>query len=178
MTISKHKYTQLLRRSGSQKRKRTLSRAKYARVLPAFGKMGLSRPQELYLDQIAAIAVKEIAGWKCERCYTTEGLQHHHAVGKRRKKTIRHKVSNGFALCGGCHMKAEQDGIEFAQWAIKRRGQEWWDDLQAQSRELKVWREFTIVLAYLLTFIKPETIKRLNVKVPLDEKIEIETMGL
>lgn len=126
---------------------------KRIRKLPVFGRMTISPAQEKALDTLWAIAVKARAGYKCEKCFKNEGLQAHHAVGKRRNKTLRHVVSNGFSLCAGHHMWSEQDGIDFAQWAIKQRGQKWWDDLKAYGREVKVWKDFTLMKEYLNSFI-------------------------
>jgi hypothetical protein len=131
-----------------------LRRKKFKKVfLPAFGRMTITPGQEKVLDELWSKAVKVVAGFKCERCGNTEQLQSHHAVGKRRNKTLRHVVSNGFCLCAGHHMGAEQNGIEFAVWAIKKRGQQWWDDLQVQGRSVKQWKEFSLIKKYLESFI-------------------------
>lgn len=126
---------------------------KRIRKLPVFGRMTLTTGQERELDILWAKAVKARAGNRCERCLTTEGLQAHHAVGKRRNKTLRHVVSNGFSLCAGHHMWAEQDGIAFAVWAIEQRGQKWWDDLRVYGRQVKLWKEFSVIKKYLESFI-------------------------
>lgn len=126
---------------------------KRIRNLPVFGRMTLSRAQEEQLDTLWAKAVKERAGYKCEKCYKTETLQSHHAIG-RRNKTLRHVVSNGFSLCAKHHMEAEQNGIEFAIWAINARGQKWWDELNIYGREVKIWKEFSVIKKYLESFLK------------------------
>lgn len=126
---------------------------KKIRKLPAFGRMTLTKGQERELDTLWSRAVKARSGGKCEACYAVrEGLQAHHAIG-RRNKTLRHMVSNGFSLCAKHHMWAEQNGIAFAVWALKERGQKWWDDLQASARDVKVWKDFTIIKKYLESFI-------------------------
>lgn len=125
---------------------------KRIRILPIFGRMTLSKPQELALDALWAKAVKARAWECCEYCKKTGRLEAHHVIG-RRNKTLRHVVSNGFALCHAHHRFAEQNGIKFALWAISARGQKWWDDLEAYAREVKVWKDFTVIKAYLESFI-------------------------
>ncbi len=116
--------------------------------------MTLTRSQEKALDTLWSQAVKARASGTCEMCcYKHERLEAHHAVGKRRNKTLRHVVSNGFSLCHAHHRFAEQDGIAFAEWAIKKRGQQWWDDLKAYGRNVKVWKDYTIIKAYLESFL-------------------------
>lgn len=124
------------------------------RSLPIFGRMTLTRGQEKELDRLWAIAVKKRAWDKCEveNCWN-ENLQAHHIKG-RRNKTLRHIVSNGCSLCAKHHMWAEQNGVDFAQWIIKNRGKKWWDDLNEYAREVKVWKDFTIVKQYLNEFIE------------------------
>ena len=122
------------------------------RKLPVFGRMTLTRGQEVALDALWAKAVKARASLRCERCAKSEPLQAHHCVG-RRNKTLRHVVSNGCCLCAGCHFFAEQNGIAFAKWIIERRGEAWWDGLQVQARQVKTYKEFTIIKTYLESFL-------------------------
>lgn len=123
------------------------------RPLPAFGRMTLSRGQEKSLDELWAKAVKARASGRCEKCgYAHERLEAHHAVG-RRNKTLRHIISNGFSLCHSHHRWAEQDGIAFAEWAIKQRGQAWWDGLKVYGREIKIFKEYSVVKNYLEAFL-------------------------
>lgn len=129
-------------------------RFKKVRSLPVFGRMSLTSGQEKALDTLWSQAVKARAGNKCEYCPKVEGLQAHHAVGKRWKQSLRHVVSNGVSLCARHHMWAEQHGIEFAQWIISIRGQKWYDDLAEYSREIKVFKDYSVIKAYLESFIK------------------------
>ena len=59
----------------------------------------------------------------------------------------------GVVSVGGCHMWAEQNGIDFAKWIIAKRGDDWWDNLQVKSRGLKIFKEFTVVKSYLESFL-------------------------
>lgn len=125
---------------------------KKIRKSPIFGRMGITRAQEIQLDALWSKAVKARAGNRCEMCFKSEGLQSHHCVG-RRNKSLRHIVSNGCCLCAGHHFYAEQNGIAFSKWIIDRRGDQWWNMLQAQGREVKVYKEFTVVKKYLEAFL-------------------------
>lgn len=126
---------------------------KRIRKLPNFGRMTLTKGQEKELDSLWSIAVKKRAWECCERCHKRDTLQSHHVIG-RRNKTLRHIVSNGCCLCARHHMQAEQDGVEFSFWIIKKRGQKWWDDLNAYAREVKVYKDYTIIKKYLTEFIE------------------------
>lgn len=125
---------------------------KNIRKLPVFGRMALSKAQEGVLDTLWAKAVKKRAGDRCEKCFRTENLQSHHVVG-RRNKTLRHIVSNGCSLCAKHHMWAEQNGVDFAKWILEKRGEAWWNYLQVQARQLKTFKEFTVLKTYLEGFI-------------------------
>lgn len=125
---------------------------KKIRKSPAFGRMTLSRGQETALDTLWAKAVKARAWEVCERCLRHGPLQAHHVIG-RRNKALRHIVSNGCSLCPSHHMWAEQNGVAFAKWIIEKRGEEWWDSLQIQARQLKTFKEYTLVKTYLEAFL-------------------------
>lgn len=122
------------------------------RNLPIFGRMTITKGQEKELDRLWAIAVKKRAWDLCEKCGKREPLQSHHVIG-RRNKTLRHIVSNGCCLCAGCHMYVEQNGVNFGIWIINKRGQKWWNDLNLYAREVKVWKDFSIIKKYLEEFI-------------------------
>lgn len=122
------------------------------RKLSNFGRNSLTKCQEGVLDSIWSRAVKARAGNHCERCSKSEPLNSHHVIG-RRNKTLRHVVSNGCCLCVGCHFYAEQNGVAFAQWILEKRGDQWWSSLQVMARQVKVFKEFTVVKAYLESFL-------------------------
>ena len=126
---------------------------KNIRKLPPFGRMTLTRGQEKDLDELWARAVKARAGNRCEMCVSArEGLQAHHVIG-RRNKTLRHIVSNGCSLCPKHHFYAEQNGVGFTKWIIGSRGESWWDSLQEQARQVKVWKEYSVIKKYLESFL-------------------------
>lgn len=129
------------------------TRLKRIRTLPVFGRMTLTKGQETALDTIWAKAVKARAWETCEYCLKSGiRLEAHHVIG-RRNKSLRHLVSNGVSLCHAHHRFAEQNGVAFAEWILKKRGQDWWDSLQAYGREIKIFKDYTIVKAYLESFL-------------------------
>lgn len=121
------------------------------RIVTPF-RMTISRGQEIVLDTLWAKAVKARAGNRCEMCLGSPPLQAHHVIG-RRNKTLRHVVSNGCSLCPKHHMHAEQNGVAFAKWIVERRGEQWWNELQALGRELKCWKDYTVIKTYLESFL-------------------------
>lgn len=126
---------------------------KRIRPLPIFGRMTLTTGQEKALDELWSKAVKARAGYICEVTLRSGiRLESHHFFG-RRNKSLRHVVSNGFCLSHDKHRWAEEQPAEFIKWAIKSRGQKWFDDLQAYSREVKVWKDYSVIKKYLESFI-------------------------
>lgn len=125
---------------------------KNIRKTSLFGRMTLTKGQETALDALWSKAVKARAGNRCEVCLTVFTLQSHHVIG-RRNKAVRHVVSNGCSLCAKHHMFAEQNGVAFAEWILKSRGQEWWNQLQAKSCAIKVFKEYTVIKQYLEAFL-------------------------
>lgn len=143
-------YKQLLKKASRSQSKPRLPKV---RPLPVFGRMTLTRGQEKALDTLWAQAVKARASGKCEMCcQKKETLQAHHVIG-RRNKTLRHVVSNGCSLCPAHHMYAEQNGVAFAKWIIEKRGEEWWTALESLGRELKCFKDYTVIHAYLESFL-------------------------
>lgn len=123
------------------------------RALPVFGRMSLSKGQEQALDTLWSAAVKARAWQTCEKCLKSGiRLESHHFYG-RRNKTLRHMVSNGFSLCHTHHRWAEEQPAEFLEWAIKKRGQQWFEELRALSHVFKTYREYAVIKTYLESFI-------------------------
>lgn len=126
---------------------------KRIRPLPIFGRMSLTKGQENSLDELWSKAVKTRASNMCEACLRSGiRLESHHFYG-RKNKHLRHVVSNGFSLCHTHHRWAEEQPAEFIEWAVHSRGQKWYDDLAIQARELKVWKEYSVVKVYLESFL-------------------------
>ena len=126
---------------------------KNIRTLPLFGRMGLTIGQEKVLDDLWSKAVKARAGNRCEVTLRSGiRLESHHFYG-RRNLSVRWIVSNGFSLGHDKHRWAEEQPAEFIAWAIKSRGQKWFDDLQIQSRQVKTFKEFTVIKKYLEGFL-------------------------
>ena len=123
------------------------------RKLSNFGRIGLSKAQEGVLDSIWSRAVKARAGQRCEYCLKSGiRLESHHFYG-RRNKSLRWVVSNGFSLAHDKHRWAEEQPAEFIAWAIKSRGQQWFDDLSAMSRQIKTWKDYSVIKKYLESFL-------------------------
>ena len=97
---------------------------------------------EKKLDILWSKAVKVIAGYRCEVCGRTGNrLNSHHFFGRRTKGT-RWDEKNGFCLCAGCHIlnasfSAHQTPSLFHEWAIKKRGEEWYESLKERFQEFK-----------------------------------------
>ena len=88
------------------------------------------------LDKLWSHAVKQRVGFKCEYCGKESYLNSHH-VFSRSNFSTRWDLSNGFCLCAGCHtlknFSAHKAPLEFAEWMIEQRGQEWYDDLKRRA---------------------------------------------
>lgn len=126
---------------------------KTIRRVPIFGRMTLTKGQEKELDALWARAVKARAGERCEVTLKSGiRLEAHHFFG-RRKKSLRHIVSNGFSLSHDKHRWAEEQPSEFIAWAIKSRGQGWFDALEIQGRQIKVFKEYSVIKKYLESFL-------------------------
>ena len=123
------------------------------RKLPTFGRMGITKAQKAILDSLWSQAVKARAGQRCE-VTLRKGirLESHHFYG-RRNLSVRWVVSNGFSLGHDKHRWAEEQPAEFMAWAIKSRGQQWFEDLQMQSRMLKTFKEYRLIKEYLESFL-------------------------
>lgn len=122
-----------------------LSRVDYKFLLDKTSGQGFSKAVQCgkrtnlkkYLDDKWREAVREKAGNICERCGRTHGLEAHHVIGRRHMAT-RHLLENGILLCKNCHYNvAHQNSGLFDQWAVGKRGQEWFDRLQMLKNTTK-----------------------------------------
>lgn len=90
-----------------------------------------------FYDDLWSLAVKILAGFRCEYCLGSNCLNSHHYFGRRYQST-RYDVKNGFCLCADHHINlAHQRSGEFSQWAIRRRGQVWHELLRMKSQRVK-----------------------------------------
>ena len=48
---------------------------------------------------------------------------------------------------------AHQRSGQFHDWIVSKRGVNWWNDLQAQAKGIKVFKEYAIIKAYLESFL-------------------------
>jgi len=88
------------------------------------------------LDKLWSIAVRKIAGNRCEKCGKTKYLNAHHFYS-RSAMSVRWSIDNGFSLCSGCHalsstFSAHKTPAEFVEWAKNRRGDRWYIDVRQQ----------------------------------------------
>ena len=93
------------------------------------------------LDKAWADKVKEYG--MCEVCRKTTPLNAHHFYSIR---VVRWDVDNGFCLCVGCHVfsskfSAHKTPAEFVEWAIEKRGIQWYEDLKERKNSLIKYRD-------------------------------------
>lgn len=58
----------------------------------------------------------------------------HHVFPKSRSMNLRYSLSNGANLCRSCHYKHHLGDPSILARIIKERGQEWYEELEKQSR--------------------------------------------
>jgi len=96
------------------------------------------------LDKLWSAKVKELASHKCEICGSTEKLEAHH-IHRCKHYGVRWNVINGACLCWKCHQKsdysAHKNSLYFFREMIRRRGDDWGDELIRATVEDKNWRE-------------------------------------
>lgn len=76
----------------------------------------------------------------CEKCNKTTSLNAHHFYS-RAIRSVRWDVENGFCLCVGCHVfsskfSAHKTPAEFVEWAVKKRGEEWYESVQKKKNSV------------------------------------------
>lgn len=86
--------------------------------------------------------VKKRAGNKCEVdwCTKTKYLNAHH-IFSRNNWSTRYDLDNWIALCPSHHtfnnkFSAHRTPLEFAEWLINKRWEEWYYDLKRKSKKL------------------------------------------
>lgn len=73
----------------------------------------------------------------CEVCGKNKPLNAHHFYS-RSIRVVRWDINNGFCLCVGCHVfsskfSAHKTPAEFVEWAIEKRGDDWYNDLKIKK---------------------------------------------
>jgi len=98
------------------------------------------KTKKSWIDLLWAELVKLLAGVRCEYCGKTSYLNSHH-IFSRAKLNLRWDTDNGICLCTGHHLlsnfSAHKSPIEFYEWLKEKRGEEWYDNLRAKSREIR-----------------------------------------
>lgn len=93
-------------------------------------------------------------GNKCEMCCRQTHLNSHHIFG-RRYLALRYDINNGVALCPNCHFnKAHQQPTLFAQWIIKKRGENWHNLLLLKTQQITKHLDEFLIEAELKEIIK------------------------
>ena len=74
----------------------------------------------------------------CEKCGDTKRQMHVHHFFGRKNLSVRWDLDNLFHICSYCHKlspdSAHENPSEFEDWAIEKRGQEWYDRLLIKKR--------------------------------------------
>jgi len=71
----------------------------------------------------------------CEVC-SGKATQVHHFFPKGNYGHLRYNLKNGIPICKLCHFKHHTKfSPEIHQAIIKKRGQDWYDDLEAEARK-------------------------------------------
>lgn len=87
------------------------------------------------LDDLWRDKVKELAGYKCERCGSTDDLHSHHII-KRTYMPTRWLLANGICLCMGCHGIAHKDERFFKLWVKPIRPIEYLESLKFSTEKI------------------------------------------
>jgi hypothetical protein len=98
------------------------------------------------LDKAWSKLVKIRAGMKCEYCGKTSYLNSHH-IFSRSKRSTRWNVLNGVCLCVGHHtfsstFSAHKTPLEFVDWLVNKRGDEFIDRLRFKANSLSKLHPF------------------------------------
>lgn len=93
------------------------------------------------LDDAWSLLVKLIHGNKCEYCGKETTLNSHH-IYSRSKRSTRWHLNNGACLCVSHHtfnsgFSAHKTPLEFTEWIIEKRGQQWYDDLKVKAHTIE-----------------------------------------
>lgn len=99
---------------------------------------GIKRTAE---DRRLSRAVRERAGWRCERCGaqhspSSTGLHAAHMFTRRTKAT-RLDPDNLAALCYGCHQYLDSHPGEKEAWWRKRLGDERFEALRTRAKRVR-----------------------------------------
>ncbi|MDP7608506.1 MAG: hypothetical protein QF814_02110 [Candidatus Marinimicrobia bacterium] len=90
------------------------------------------------LDKAWSDKVREYG--MCEKCHKPTRLNAHHFYS-RAIRSVRWDIDNGFCLCVGCHVfsskfSAHKTPAEFVEWAIEKRGEEWYESVKARKNSV------------------------------------------
>ena len=85
-------------------------------------------------DRIFSLYIRELNGWRCQRCSSdSESLQNSHYFG-RAKEGTRFDTDNCDALCFACHQYwGSTDREAYREYKIKQLGEDGFKLLQARA---------------------------------------------
>lgn len=117
------------------------------------------------LDKLWAECIKLKAGGRCEACGEVRYLNSHH-IYSRSKYPTRWDTDNGVCLCAGHHtlksdFSAHKTPVEFTEWLVKTRGQEFIDKLRVKAKLVRKFNSSDME----------------SIKLSLESQIEILKMG-
>jgi hypothetical protein len=104
------------------------------------------RAIETSLDNLWRKRVREKFNNRCCMCGSNNNLECHHGVAKRRMKSTRWDIRNGFLLCTKDHAFVENNPNWFEKWVRSKIGDDLYDEIKRQSRvpfhgEYEKWKE-------------------------------------
>ena len=94
----------------------------------------MHNPIEDKLDRLWSKKIHLIWNEKCAMCGCAYNLSPHHGIVKRKYKSTRWDIRNGFLLCINHHGLAEQNPDFFKAWVIKRIGEKLFDIIRLQGQ--------------------------------------------
>lgn len=104
-------------------------------------------------DELWSKLVKVRAWFRCEYCWKDKYLNSHH-IFSRNNWSTRFDLDNGICLCVWCHtmsskFSAHKTPLEFAEWIIDKRWQEWYDNLKLKAKKVRD-KDYPAIKQYLL----------------------------
>lgn len=94
------------------------------------------------LDDAWSVAVKSLAGWRCQVCGKRNNLNSHHIVGRRNYR-LRWEVRNGVCLCVSHHKfgveSAHENPVWFDKWLRDNRPSDYEFLQDPQNRDIRKW---------------------------------------
>jgi hypothetical protein len=126
-------------------------------------------------------AVRERAGWRCERCgkwydpSAARGLDCSHFIG-RGNWSVRFDPRNAFAHCMGCHAYFEANPHEFVEWTQEKLNGSY-DSLLAASRDVSIGKNARKAKKQIATHYRKEYERMVGLRSALGVARRIEVVN-